>query len=143
MVMISESMADGSAVPKLTKSYAKIPHVLDIPHLVRIQLDSYRWFREEGLNDLLTEISPIQDFTGKRMEMRFSREITPKDTKEDVEEYVGLVPLEDVKKDGKRLAKKGEPLTLNTAKALRGARIPSVAVRPYTFGEPKIGRAHV
>ena len=130
MVMISESMADGSAVPKLTKSYAKIPHVLDIPHLVRIQLDSYRWFREEGLNDLLTEISPVQDFTGKRMEMRFSREITPKDTKEDVEEYVGLVPLEDVKKDGKRLAKKGEPLTLNTAQALRAARIPSVAVRP-------------
>ena len=137
MVMISDRIADGRAVPKLTKSYAKIPHVLDIPHLVRIQLDSYRWFREEGLNDLLSEISPIQDFTGKRMEMRFSREITPKDTKEGAEEYVGLVPLDDVKKDGKRLAKKGEPLTLNTAKALRAARIPSVSVRPYTFGEPK------
>ena len=137
MVMISEGIADGFAVPKLKKSYAKIPHVLDIPHLVRIQLDSYTWFHDEGLGDLLNDISPIQDFTGSRMEMRFSREITPKDTKEDVQEYVGLVPLEDVRKDGRRLARKGEPLTLETAKALRRARIASVPVRAYTFGDPK------
>ncbi|MCH7570899.1 MAG: hypothetical protein IH919_10095, partial [Deltaproteobacteria bacterium] len=79
MVMISEGIADRFAVPNLKKSYAKIPHVLDIPHLVRIQLDSYRWFHDEGLGDLLNEISPIQDFTGNRMELRFAREITPAD----------------------------------------------------------------
>jgi len=139
--MVEErAVLDVSAVPSLTKDYAKIPHVLDIPHLVRTQLDSYTWFCDEGLQDLLNEISPIQDFTGNRMEMRFSREITPKDIKEELEDYVGLVPLEDVRKDGKRIARKGEPLTLDTARDLRKARIASVSVRPYTFGEPKYGQ---
>ena len=137
MVMIAESISDGSAVPSMTKSYAKIPHVLEVPHLVRIQLDSYKWFTNEGLADLLNEISPIQDFTGNRMEMRFAREVSPKDTHENLEDFVGLIPLEDVKKDKKTLAKKGEPLTLETAQALRKARIASLAVRPYSLGKPK------
>ena len=37
---------DGGHVPSLTKSYAKIPHVLEIPNLIRIQVDSYRWFQD-------------------------------------------------------------------------------------------------
>jgi DNA-directed RNA polymerase subunit beta len=45
--------------------------VLDIPHLIRIQLDSFEWFKREGLRELLDEISPISDFTGTRMELRF------------------------------------------------------------------------
>ncbi|MEX2246960.1 MAG: DNA-directed RNA polymerase subunit beta [Dehalococcoidia bacterium] len=58
-------------VPTSKKSYAKIAHVLDIPNLIQIQLDSFEWFREEGLRELLDEISPISDFTGTRMELRF------------------------------------------------------------------------
>ncbi|MEX1158791.1 MAG: hypothetical protein WEC79_07675, partial [Thermomicrobiales bacterium] len=137
MVMTHELVRTDYHVPTQIKSYAKIPHVLDIPHLVRIQLDSYEWFQNEGLEDLLKEISPIQDFTGNRMELRFAREISPSDPHENLEEYVGLSPLEDVKQDRKTLARKGEPLTLETAKALRKAKIASVAVRPYSFGEPK------
>ncbi|MCA9834718.1 MAG: DNA-directed RNA polymerase subunit beta, partial [Thermomicrobiales bacterium] len=43
------------------KSYAHIPLVLEIPNLVQIQLESFKWFVEEGLRELLEEISPIED----------------------------------------------------------------------------------
>ncbi len=60
-----------STVPRIQKSYARIADVLKIPHLVTIQVKSFRWFREEGLRELFDEISPIQDFTGSRLELRF------------------------------------------------------------------------
>ncbi|MGD2206907.1 MAG: DNA-directed RNA polymerase subunit beta, partial [Anaerolineae bacterium] len=46
------------------KSYARIPDVLPLPHLIQVQLDSYRWFQEEGLRELFDEISPIESFNG-------------------------------------------------------------------------------
>jgi DNA-directed RNA polymerase subunit beta len=46
------------------KSYARIPDVLPLPHLIEIQLDSYRVFQEEGLRELFDEISPIESFSG-------------------------------------------------------------------------------
>src|SRR3990172_6204148 len=137
MVTTGQLVRNGAAVPSLTKSYAKIPHVLEIPNLIRIQLDSYHWFQDEGLLELFKEISPIQDFTGNRMEMRFAREISPADPHENPQEWVGLVPLEDVKIDRRTLARKGEPLTLEAAQALRKAKVRSVPVRPYSFGPPK------
>ena len=39
-------------------------HVVDVPNLVELQLDSYRWFLEEGLKELFESFSPISDFTG-------------------------------------------------------------------------------
>ncbi|MGI8552108.1 MAG: DNA-directed RNA polymerase subunit beta, partial [Dehalococcoidia bacterium] len=60
-----------SSVPALRKDYARIKDVLEMPDLIQIQLDSFRWFQEEGLRELLDEISPIQDFTGTRLELRF------------------------------------------------------------------------
>src|SRR4026209_2534357 len=53
------------------KSYARIPEVLPIPNLIELQLQSFNWFIENGLRELLDEISPIQDFTGRVMELRF------------------------------------------------------------------------
>ena len=44
---------------------------ISIPHLIEIQLNSYKWFLEEGIRDLLDEISPIQDFSGKKLELHF------------------------------------------------------------------------
>ena len=140
MAMTRELSSATVSIPSLTKSYAKIPNVLEIPHLIRIQLDSYRWFQEQGLQDLFDELSPIQDFTGKRMEMRFAREINPSDRHENLEDYVGLVPLDDVKPARKVLAKKGEPISLEVAEALRKAKIASVPVRPYVFDEPKYSK---
>jgi DNA-directed RNA polymerase subunit beta len=43
----------------------RIPHILDIPDLVEIQKESYKWFLEEGLRELFRSFSPITDFTGK------------------------------------------------------------------------------
>jgi len=45
-------------------SYSKIDEVLEIPDLVAIQKDSYRWFLEEGIQEVLDDISPITDFSG-------------------------------------------------------------------------------
>ncbi len=42
-----------------------------LPNLIEIQVDSYKWFIEEGVRDLLDEISPIQDFSGKKLELKF------------------------------------------------------------------------
>jgi DNA-directed RNA polymerase subunit beta len=39
-------------------------HVVDIPNLVELQLNSYKWFLEEGLQELFDSFSPIYDFTG-------------------------------------------------------------------------------
>ncbi|MBR1421374.1 MAG: DNA-directed RNA polymerase subunit beta [Selenomonadaceae bacterium] len=45
-------------------SYARINEVMEMPHLLDIQRKSYEWFLEEGLNEILRDISPISDFTG-------------------------------------------------------------------------------
>jgi len=42
-----------------------------VPNLIQIQLESFRWFQEEGLRQLLEEISSIKDFTGNRLEINF------------------------------------------------------------------------
>ncbi|MDD4873701.1 MAG: DNA-directed RNA polymerase subunit beta [Dehalococcoidales bacterium] len=57
--------------PVKRKSYAKLPQVLDVPNLVEVQLNSFQWLQEEGIKQLLEEISPIQDFTGSRLELSF------------------------------------------------------------------------
>ena len=54
-----------SAVQNSRLSFAKIPKVLDIPDLLIIQKDSFKWFIEEGLKEILDEISPIDDFSGR------------------------------------------------------------------------------
>jgi DNA-directed RNA polymerase subunit beta len=53
------------------KSYARLPQILEVPNLLKVQTDSFRWFQEKGLRQLLEEISPIEDFTGKRLALSF------------------------------------------------------------------------
>ena len=72
MVVARDPLQDKFHIPSLRKSYSRIPDVAGLPHLVQIQLDSYEVFKKEGLRELLDEISPIQDFTGNRLEMRFT-----------------------------------------------------------------------
>lgn len=45
-------------------SYAKIKEVMEMPHLLDIQRNSYDWFKKEGLQEIFQDISPISDFTG-------------------------------------------------------------------------------
>ena len=45
-------------------SYARIKEVMEMPHLLDIQRNSYDWFKKEGLQEIFRDISPISDFTG-------------------------------------------------------------------------------
>ncbi len=40
-----------------------LPRILEVPYLIELQLNSYRWFLEEGLPELFKTFSPIWDFT--------------------------------------------------------------------------------
>ena len=46
-------------------------NILDLPNLVDHQNRSFQWFVEEGLGELLAEISPIDDYTGTKLTIRF------------------------------------------------------------------------
>lgn len=45
-------------------SYSKIDEVLDMPNLIEVQKDSYKWFLDEGLREVFRDVSPITDYTG-------------------------------------------------------------------------------
>ena len=49
---------------KTRMSYSKITEVAEMPHLLQIQNDSYKWFVEEGLKEVFEDISPIKDYAG-------------------------------------------------------------------------------
>ena len=51
------------------KYYNKNKENFSMPPLIEVQLDSYEWFLNEGLRELLDEISPIKDFSGKKLEL--------------------------------------------------------------------------
>ena len=46
-------------------SYAKIKEALEMPNLIEVQKDSYKWFIEEGLKEVFNDISPIKDHAEK------------------------------------------------------------------------------
>jgi DNA-directed RNA polymerase beta subunit len=45
-------------------SFSKIDEVLEIPNLLEVQKKSYQWFLEEGLREVLRDVSPITDYSG-------------------------------------------------------------------------------
>ena len=45
-------------------SYSRIDEVIEMPDLIEIQKNSYQWFLNEGLMEVLREVSPITDYTG-------------------------------------------------------------------------------
>ncbi len=53
------------------KFFAKQHETAQLPNLIEIQLNSYKWFFDKGLKELLAEINPIKDFTGKNLELTF------------------------------------------------------------------------
>jgi len=59
-----EAGSPATAGPRQRRTFAKIPEILDVPNLIAIQTDSFKWFLEEGLNETFQDISPIEDFTG-------------------------------------------------------------------------------
>lgn len=53
------------------KFFSTLHEVTELPNLIEAQLNSYKWFFDKGLKELLEEINPIKDFTGKNLEMYF------------------------------------------------------------------------
>ena len=45
-------------------SYARMDEVLEMPNLIEVQKNSYKWFLEEGLKEVFQDISPITDYSG-------------------------------------------------------------------------------
>jgi len=45
-------------------SYSRIDEVLEMPNLIEVQKNSYQWFLDEGLREVLRDVSPITDYTG-------------------------------------------------------------------------------
>ncbi|MBR5368967.1 MAG: DNA-directed RNA polymerase subunit beta [Lachnospiraceae bacterium] len=67
-------------------SYARRGEVLEMPNLIEVQTNSYKWFLEEGLKEAFDDISPIEDFSGA-LSLEFVRhELKTKEAKYTIEE---------------------------------------------------------
>ena len=45
-------------------SFSRARNTLELPNLVEIQTKSFKWFIEEGLGEVLRDVSPITDYSG-------------------------------------------------------------------------------
>lgn len=48
-------------------------NALPLPNLIAHQKDSWRWFVEEGLGEIFSEINPIDDYTGQKLSLKFGK----------------------------------------------------------------------
>src|ERR1700719_1660169 len=64
-------MVLSSTTPSVRKSYGQIADKLQVGNLIQTQLDSFEWFKREGLLEFFNEINPITDYTGKNCDLRF------------------------------------------------------------------------
>ena len=80
-----ESSHNGKNNGLQTRSYSRSPATLRVPYLIQVQLDSFDWFKSEGLADLFNEVSPIEDLPGGRFELTFEKHYF--DTPKHPEEY--------------------------------------------------------
>ncbi|KKT73859.1 MAG: DNA-directed RNA polymerase subunit beta, partial [Candidatus Peregrinibacteria bacterium GW2011_GWA2_44_7] len=54
-----------------SREFLAVQENFELPNLIEVQLNSYKWFLNEGIRELLEEISPITDFSGKKLELHF------------------------------------------------------------------------
>ncbi len=66
-------------------SFSKIKEVIDMPDLINIQKQSYEWFLKSGLKDVLSDSSPISDFSGNLL-LEFVDYRLEEETKYSIEE---------------------------------------------------------
>ncbi len=63
--MVPNSMVKPVQLGKNTRmTFSKINEVIDMPNLIEIQKDSYKWFIEEGLKEVFRDMSAITDYSG-------------------------------------------------------------------------------
>ncbi|MBU1126019.1 DNA-directed RNA polymerase subunit beta, partial [Patescibacteria group bacterium] len=65
-------MAQNISTSQERRYFTPIRDAMDLPDLVSVQKDSYKWFLEEGIGELLSEISPVRDFIGRDLELSFT-----------------------------------------------------------------------
>ena len=51
--------------------FTKLKTKISLPDLIEVQTQSYQWFLQEGFKELLDEINPVEDFTGKVLTLEF------------------------------------------------------------------------
>ncbi len=66
----TEQTSDNKTISK-RKFFNNYHRAMDMPDLIEIQKNSFKWFIEEGLADLFDEISPVTDFIGRDLELYF------------------------------------------------------------------------
>ena len=71
MTLSSVDVENGVRKSDELRSFAQTSTVLDVPNLIQVQLDSFEWFKTDGLRELFEEISPIEDFPGGRFQLTF------------------------------------------------------------------------
>ena len=59
------------AVQAVRRIMGKDKSAYPLPNLIEVQLKSYEWFLSEGIRELLDELNPIEDFTGKSLALEF------------------------------------------------------------------------
>ena len=70
---------------KVRMSYSRQKEVLEMPNLIEVQKDSYKWFLEEGLKEVFADISPIADYSGHLSLEFVDFELCEKDVKYSIE----------------------------------------------------------
>jgi len=64
-------MAKKETAVRERKYFNSMREAMDLPDLIEVQKSSYQWFLKEGITELLSEVSPIQDFIGRDLELTF------------------------------------------------------------------------
>ena len=107
-------------------SFSKLDEVLPLPDLVGIQRESFDWLLNEGLKEVLEEVSPIEDFT-EQFQLYFGKHDF-KDVKFSEEEcrdkdityfYEAYVPAFDAAPEEGRMSRVVEPRTVRVGATYR------------------------
>ena len=48
----------------LRKSFARTQEIMDMPNLLEVQKNSYKWFIEEGLHEVFQDVDSVTDYSG-------------------------------------------------------------------------------
>jgi len=64
---VKETYASTSSLSK--RKFFKKQLMVSLPNLIEAQIDAYQWFLDRGLRELFDEVNPINDFTGKDLEL--------------------------------------------------------------------------
>ena len=68
-VKVRSSFSKHSSLSK--RKFFKRQSMVSLPDLIELQTKSYQWFLDEGLREIIDEVFPVRDFTGKQFELYF------------------------------------------------------------------------